>query len=109
MARRKFSGFIRSQWEDFSYHILDGECLADVQERNISALKRLLEKYDGKTIAVSTHGTALSTMINYFYPDYNFDSFMRILDFMPYVVRMEIDGDKCLSYEEVLIIKKEYK
>jgi len=104
-----FLEFIRNQWEDFSYHILDGECLADVQKRNVSALKRLLEKYDGKTIAVATHGTALSTMINYFYPDYNFDSFMRILDFMPYVVRMEIDGDKCLSSEEVLIIKKEYK
>lgn len=104
-----FLEFIRNQWEDFSYHILDGECLADVQKRNVSALKRCLEKYDCKTIAVATHGTALSTMINYFYPDYNFDSFMRILDFMPYVVRMEIDGDKCLSSEEVLIIKKEYK
>lgn len=104
-----FLEFIRSQWEDFSYHILDGECLADVQKRNVSALKRCLVKYDGETIAVATHGTALSTMINYFYPDYNFDSFMRILDFMPYVVRMEIEGDKCLSSEEVLIIKKEYK
>ena len=104
-----FLEFIRNQWEDFSYHILDGECLADVQKRNISALKRWLEKYDGETIAVATHGTALSTMINYFYPDYNFDSFMRILDFMPYVVRMEIEGDKCLSSEEVMIIKKEYK
>ena len=104
-----FLEFIRSQWEDFSYHILDGECLADVQKRNISALERWNKKYDGKTIAIATHGTALSTIINYYYPDYNYESFMRILDYMPYVVKMEIDGDKSLSFEEILIIEKVYK
>lgn len=104
-----FLEFIRQQWEDFSFRILDGECLADVQKRNISALERWTEKYNGETIAIATHGTALSTIINYFYPDYNYESFMRILDYMPYVVKMEIDGDKCLSSEEVLIIEKVYK
>lgn len=103
-----FLEFIRNQWEDFSYHILDGECLADVQKRNISALKRWIDKYNGETIAIATHGTALSTIINYYYPDYNYESFIRILDYMPYVVKMEIDGDKCFSFEEILIIKKEY-
>ena len=34
---------------------------------------------------------------------------MRILDYMPYVVKMEIDDEKCVSFEEVLIIEKEYK
>ncbi len=105
----KFLEFIRQQWKDFSFRILDGECLADVQKRNISALERWTEKYNGETIAIATHGTALSTIINYFYPDYNYESFMRILDYMPYVVKMEIDGDKCLSSEEVLIIEKVYK
>lgn len=104
-----FLEFIRQQWKDFSFRILDGECLADVQKRNISALERWTEKYNGETIAIATHGTALSTIINYFYPDYNYESFMRILDYMPYVVKMEIDGDKCLSSEEVLIIEKVYK
>lgn len=104
-----FLDFIRLQWENFSYHILDGECLADVQKRNISALHRWIEKYNGKTIAIATHGTALSTMINYYFPDYNYESFMRIIDYMPYVVKMDIEGDKCLSFDEVLIIEKRYK
>lgn len=104
-----FIEFIRSQWEDFSYHILDGECLADVQKRNISALHRWIDKYNGETIAIATHGTALSTMINYYYPGFGFESFMRIIDYMPYVVKMELDGDKCLSFEEILVVKKEYK
>lgn len=104
-----FIEFIRSQWEDFSYHILDGECLADVQKRNISALHRWIEKYNGETVAIATHGTALSTMINFYYPEFAFESFMRIIDYMPYVVKMELDCDKCLSFEEILVVKKEYK
>ncbi len=105
-----FLDFIRMQWEDFSYRIMDGECLAEVQKRNIAALHRVLEKYGGKVTAIATHGTALSTILHYYNPAYNFDSFMRILDFMPYVVKMEFDEHrKCLSFREILIIEKEYK
>jgi len=104
-----FFDFIQQQWADFSYHILDGECLADVQKRNISALERIVEKYSGEIVAVATHGTALSTIINYYYPEFNFDSFRRIVDYMPYVVRMDFEDKKCVSFEEILIVEKEYK
>lgn len=105
-----FKDYIKAQWEDFSYHILDGECLSDVQSRNIKALHKYLGKYKNETIAIATHGTALSTMINYYYPDFNYDSFMRIIDFMPYVVKMEFDEEnKVTNFEEILIIEKEYK
>lgn len=104
-----FLDFIKMQWADFDYHILDGECLADVQKRNISAINRIMKKYENETIAIATHGTALSTIINNYYPDYNFESFMRIIDYMPYVVKMEFDGENCISFEEILIIEKDYK
>lgn len=105
-----FFEFIENQWADFSYHILDGECLADVQKRNIAALNRALQKYSGETIAIATHGTALSTIINYFNTDYNFESFKRMVDYMPYVVKMEFDEEgNAVSFEEILIIEKVYK
>lgn len=104
-----FKDFIKAQWEDFNYHILDGECLKDVQSRNIKALYHYLDKYSGETIAIATHGTALSTIINYYYNDFNYDSFMRIIDYMPYVVKIEFNDKKALSLEEILIIEKEYK
>ena len=105
-----FKDFIKAQWEDFNYHILDGECLSDVQSRNIKALHKHLNKYKDETIAIATHGTALSTMINYYYPDFNYDSFMRIIDYMPYVVKITFDhNNKATSLEEILIIEKEYK
>ena len=105
-----FIEFIKSQWSDFNYHILDGECLAEVQKRNINVLKTTLNKYKNETIAIATHGTALSTIINYYNPDFNFESFMRIIDYMPYIVKMIFDDDfNCLSFEEILIIEKKYK
>jgi len=34
---------------------------------------------------------------------------MRIIDFMPYIAKMEFDGNVFLSKEELFHIKKEYK
>lgn len=105
-----FIEFIKSQWADFNYHILDGECLAEVQKRNINALKTTLNKYKNETIAIATHGTALSTIINYYNTNFNFENFMKIIDYMPYIVKMTFDDDfNCLSFEEILVIEKKYK
>ncbi len=103
-----FLKFIEAQWADFNYHIMDGECLASVQERNIRALKRVLDEHKGKTVVIGTHGTALSTILNYYKPEYDFHSFMRILDFMPYVVKLEFEGEDFLGMSEELIVEKEY-
>jgi len=103
-----FLKYIEAQWADHSYHIMDGECLASVQERNIRALKRVLDEQDGKTVVIATHGTALSTIINFYKPEYNFDSFMRILNFMPYVVKMEFEGERFLGMSEELIVEKNW-
>ena len=60
-----FTAFSKAQWADFDYKLSDGESLNEVQSRNISALNSVLEKYKGKNIVISSHGTALSTIINY--------------------------------------------
>ncbi|MGN1119889.1 MAG: histidine phosphatase family protein [Oscillospiraceae bacterium] len=105
-----FLKYIEAQWADFGYHIEDGECLADVQARNIAALKRALEKYPGETLAIATHGTALSTILNKYFPEFGYADFMRILDAMPYIVRLDFDGEgRCAFKEEILMILKQYK
>ena len=67
-----FIGFCKRQWADFNYKYTDGETLAEVQKRNISALKQVLEQYENKNIVIGSHGTALSTVINYYDPTYGF-------------------------------------
>ncbi len=103
-----FFEFIKNQWEDFSYHILDGECLFDVQKRNIAALENILAENDEKNIVIATHGTALSTILNYYYPEFNAECFFKIVDFMPFVIRVEFENKRAVNAGVELVIKKTF-
>lgn len=106
----RFFDFVEKQWADFDYRTKGGESLKEVQERNVGALKKYLEKYKGQTIALATHGTALSTIINYFFPEYGFEEFLKIADLMPFVLKMEFDdGGRCVNAEKIFSVKKSYK
>ena len=97
-----FFSFLRRQWADFSHKPdADGESLGEVQERNIAALNDALEKYEGKTIVIGTHGTALSTIINYYDNFYNFDGFMDMVNLMPWAVKMTFDGTACAGMDKI--------
>ena len=95
-----FNGFCKKQWEDFSYKLSDGECLSEVQERNISALNHVLEDYAGKTIVVGSHGTALSTIVNYYDNNFGYAEFEKIRGLMPWVVEFNFDGLKCVGIKQ---------
>lgn len=105
----RFFDFIERQWADFDYHIEDGESLREVQERNIRVLKRLLAEHEGENIVIATHGTALSTILNFYYPQYDFECFKKIVDFMPFVIRLDFERDTPVNYQVELVIHKEYK
>lgn len=94
---------------DFDYHIEDGESLREVQNRNIRALKRLLSEHNDENIAITTHGTALSTILNYYYPEFDFKCFKKIVDFMPFIIRLDFEGESCINSQVELVIHKEFK
>ncbi|MCR5764220.1 MAG: histidine phosphatase family protein [Treponema sp.] len=99
----------KKRWADLSYAEIDGESIGAVQKRNIEALNEILKKYPGKNIVIGTHGTALSSIINFYDKRFAGDSFMEIIDFMPWILKMEFDGETFISKEDVFHIKKEYK
>ena len=96
-----FYPFLQRQWADFNYTLSDGEHLNDVQRRNINALNSVLKEYVGKNIVIGTHGTALSTIINYYDKSYGFDDFMKMIDLMPWIVKMSFDCKKCLLIDKI--------
>ena len=100
-----FFTFIQRQWADFSYSLSDGECLAEVQKRNIAALNDVLTKYKDKTAAIGTHGTALSTIINYYDDTYGYDDFNAMADIMPWVVKMYFDGRECAGMAKINLFR----
>ncbi len=86
-----FASFSKKQWSDFSFKLSDGECLKEVQDRNISALNNVLEQYSGENIVVGSHGTALSTIINFYDNSFGYDDFERIRFLMPWIVEFSFD------------------
>ena len=92
-----FKGFCKKQWEDFSYKLSDGECLQDVQTRNIAALNGVLKRYEGKNLVVGSHGTALSTIINYYDNSFGHAQFEEIRGLMPWVVQFCFEGEACVA------------
>ena len=101
--------FLERQWSDFSYTLSEGECLGEVQERNIFALNGVLNRYKGKNIVIGTHGTALSTIINHFDSTYSFEDFMAMVNILPWVVKMEFDGNYCAKMEKIDLFNLEHK
>ena len=89
-----FSAFTQRQWCDFKYKLSDGECLKEVQNRNISALNTVLDKYQGKNIVIGSHGTALSTIINYYDNSFGYEDFEKIRFVMPWIVKFVFDAHK---------------
>ncbi len=95
-----FNGFCKKQWEDFTYKLSDGECLLEVQERNVAALNKVLTEHAGKTIVVGSHGTALSTIVNYYDENFGHAEFEKIRGLMPWVVEFTFDGLECVGIKQ---------
>ncbi len=91
------------------FHEDGGESIHMVQGRNIEALEDLLKTYAEKVIVIGTHGTALSSIINYYNSDFGCNDFLRMIDWMPYIVEMQFDGLKLLKLNEHIHIQKEFK
>jgi len=102
-------GMFQKRWNDFDYHEDGGESLNMVQKRNIEALLEILNNHKDENIIIGTHGTALSTILNYFEPSFCCDDFLRIIDYMPYIIRLDFDGTNYIGKEELLIVEKEFE
>lgn len=96
-----FKEFSKSQWSDFKYKLSDGECLEEVQSRNIAALQNVLKTHRGKKIVVGSHGTALSTIINYYDKSFGYEDFASIKNLMPWIVKFTFQEDVCAKIEKV--------
>ena len=94
-----FDAFAKKQWNDFTYKLSDGECLQEVQERNIKALDNLLESHQNKNIIIGSHGTAISTVINFYDKSFGYDAFNRIRFLMPWIIKLTFNEKALVSIE----------
>ena len=100
-----FNTFVEKQWNDFNYSLENGENLKAVQDRNIGALHKLLNENNNENIVIGTHGTALSTIINYYDNTFSYQDFNKIKNIMPLIVIIEFNGLSMSSIEYILEFK----
>lgn len=96
-----FKTFSINQWKDFNYKFNDGESLKEVQDRNIRALNELLSKHNNQRLAIGSHGTALSTIINYYDSSFGYEQFESFKKLMPWFVKFTFKEYECLNIEMI--------
>ena len=102
-------GMFHKRWADHNYHEEGGKSIAMVQKRNMRALTEILRDNIDKEVVVGTHGTALSTILNFYDKSFGCDDFLRIVDRMPYVIELDFEGDKLVGKVEHCYVLKEFK
>lgn len=102
-------GMFQKRWADHDYHEEGGESIAMVQKRNIEALNEIISENTDKEIVVGTHGTALSTILNFYDNSFGCEDFLRIIDWMPYIVELDYEGDKLVGKQEHCHVEKEWR
>ena len=71
--------------------------------------EKLMRFYEDKRIVIGTHGTALSTILNFYHPEFGCRDFLRIIDWMPYIIELDFEEERLLSMKEHCYIEKEFK
>jgi 2,3-bisphosphoglycerate-dependent phosphoglycerate mutase len=88
-----FKEYSRRQWADFDYKEPGGESLNEVQQRSVAALQAVLAQYPVQNIAIASHGTAISTIINYYDRSFGYAAYESIRPLLPLIVRLIFVGD----------------
>ena len=72
-------------------------------------LRRVLRECPDASVAVGTHGTALSTLLNAYDPGFGHADFERIKTLMPWAVHFTFFGEECAGIEEINLFTQEVK
>lgn len=73
------------------------------------ALTEILTNHKNQTIVIGTHGTALSTILNYYNPSLGYKDFLHIIDWMPYIIELNFEGNQFIEKKEHCYKEKKFK
>ncbi len=89
------------RWKAEEWNEEWGESIAEVKKRNVEALMDVLVEFEGHNIVIGTHGTAFSTILDYLSPEYGYDDFLRMMDWMPNIVEIIFDDTDVVAINEL--------
>ncbi|WP_164508051.1 histidine phosphatase family protein [Lapidilactobacillus wuchangensis] len=94
------------RWQEPAWHEAGGESIAMVQQRNLAAVTDILQANPNQAIIVGTHGTALSTILNYYQPDFGYEDFMHLINWLPAIFEFDYQDQTLLQIRECFHLEK---
>lgn len=86
-------------WENFDLKFPGGESNREAQQRGIEAIYKLIREFDGQRIAVATHGTLMSLIMNHFDKRFDFEFWASLT--MPDIYRLDFESGHYLSASRI--------
>ena len=87
----EFMEQMRKRWEDFDFAPPGGESNAECQLRIVNAIRDIIGRHPGSTLLVSSHGKAISLLLNSIHTSFNFKRSMAMKN--PDLFRIKAEGD----------------
>ena len=89
---------MRKRWEDFHFAPPGGESNAECQLRIVNAIRDIIGRHPGSTLLVSSHGKAISLLLNSIHRSFNFKRSMAMKN--PDLFRIKAEGDS-LTWDQL--------
>ncbi|NMH67493.1 histidine phosphatase family protein [Bacillus sp. RO3] len=90
MPVKDFDEAISSVWADPDFSLEGGESNSAAQKRGVQGIFKMLEEYNGKNIAIGTHGNIMVLIMNYFDGAYDVECWKEL----------EMPDVYCLTFHE---------
>lgn len=94
-----FDSAIAKVWEDYSFSWEGGESNIVAQNRGVRVLEKVLERYEGKNIAIGTHGNIMVLIMNYLDKRFGF-TFWKELD-IPDIYKLSFDNRRLIEVKRI--------
>ncbi|MFD0675598.1 MULTISPECIES: histidine phosphatase family protein [unclassified Paenibacillus] len=82
---------VKKMFSDSDFSLPGGESITNCQNRSITTLKKILEKYKGQKVVIGTHGIVMTLMMGYFDSQYDLEFLLQTSK--PDVYRMEFNEE----------------
>ena len=86
----EFMEQMRKKWEDFHFAPPGGESNAECQLRIVNAVRDIISRHAGSTLLVSSHGNAISLLLNSIHSSFNFEEWVAMKN--PDLFRIKAEG-----------------
>lgn len=99
MSDKELMPLLEKSFSNPNFALMGGESNAACQERAMRVLKELLNTYQGRKIALGTHGAVMTLMMGYYDNQYDLNFLLHISK--PDIYRMEFNGEELVGVKRL--------